>query len=263
MSRPAPRRHRAARLLALASGPSPTAERTVDVRPKPELFSSLLLTQRGRGVRYSHVYFSRFYEPGAQLAFAQPTTPSKPVRPHERSCPRSACLVIIPAWLVRNIADASTAQDRSGGHHPERTALPRSSRWSHSRDLRAALSVSRVVMSRDSRAGHRDTRAGHVLEICNQACVSQTSRACPVTHRHSSRGRGSMCDASASVESPAVGHAQPGLTASRPHGPSSGGGSTAGPGCRRHLRSPGAGLCSYFANQPQAEAPTWTTSNFF
>src|SRR5579864_6278030 len=81
MSRPAPRRHRAARLLALTSGPSPTAEETVDVRPKPELFSSLLLTQRGRGVRYSHVYFSRFYEPGARLAFARPTTPSKPVRP--------------------------------------------------------------------------------------------------------------------------------------------------------------------------------------
>src|ERR1017187_5816378 len=82
MSRPAPRRHRAARLLALASGPPPTAEEAVDVRPKPELFSSLLLTQRGRGVRYSHVYFSRFYEPGARLAFARPTTPSKPVRPH-------------------------------------------------------------------------------------------------------------------------------------------------------------------------------------
>lgn len=82
MSRPAPRRHRAARLLALTSGPSPAAEETVDVRPKPELFSSLLLTQRGREVRYSHVYFSRFYEPGARLAFARPTTPSKPVRPH-------------------------------------------------------------------------------------------------------------------------------------------------------------------------------------
>ena len=82
MSRPAPRRHRAARLLALTSGPPPTAEEAVDVRPKPELFSSLLLTQRGRGVRYSHVYFSRFYEPGARLAFARPTTPSKPVRPH-------------------------------------------------------------------------------------------------------------------------------------------------------------------------------------
>ena len=82
MSRPAPRRHRAARLLALTSGPAPTAEKPVDVRPKPELFSSLLLTQRGRGVRYSHVYFSRFYEPGARLAFARPTTPSKPVRPH-------------------------------------------------------------------------------------------------------------------------------------------------------------------------------------
>jgi len=36
----------------------------------------LLLTQRERGVRYSHVYFSRFYEPGARLAFARPTTPS-------------------------------------------------------------------------------------------------------------------------------------------------------------------------------------------
>src|SRR5580704_4719910 len=60
MSRPAPRRHQAARLLALTSGPPPTAEEAVDVRPKPELFSSLLLTQRGRGVRYSHVYFSRF-----------------------------------------------------------------------------------------------------------------------------------------------------------------------------------------------------------
>src|SRR5450432_4839215 len=47
MSRPAPRRHRAARLLALTSGPPPTAERAVDVRPKPELFSPLLLTQRG------------------------------------------------------------------------------------------------------------------------------------------------------------------------------------------------------------------------
>src|ERR1039457_1243302 len=81
MSRPAPRRHRAARLLALTSGPPPTAEEAGDVRPKPELFSSLLLTQRGRGVRYSHVYFSRFYEPGARLAFARPTTPSKPVRP--------------------------------------------------------------------------------------------------------------------------------------------------------------------------------------
>src|ERR1035437_8069222 len=81
MSRPAPRRPRAARLLALTSGPPPTAEEAVDVRPKPELFSSLLLTQRGRGVRYSHVYFSRFYEPGARLAFARPTTPSKPVRP--------------------------------------------------------------------------------------------------------------------------------------------------------------------------------------
>src|SRR5579863_8085772 len=90
MSRPAPRRHRAARLLALTSGPSPTAEKTVDVRPKPELFSSLLLTQRGRGVRYSHVYFSRFYEPGARLAFARPTTPSKPVRPRGRSYPRSS-----------------------------------------------------------------------------------------------------------------------------------------------------------------------------
>ena len=33
-------------------------------------------------MRYSHVYFSRFYEPGARLAFARPTTPSKPVRPH-------------------------------------------------------------------------------------------------------------------------------------------------------------------------------------
>src|SRR5579863_10476790 len=88
MSRPAPRRHRAARLLALTSGPSPTAEKTVDARPKPELFSSLLLTQRGRGVRYSHVYFSRFYEPGARLAFARPTTPSKPVRPHGNAAVR-------------------------------------------------------------------------------------------------------------------------------------------------------------------------------
>src|SRR5665213_19182 len=85
---PAPRRHRTARLLALTSGPPPTAERAVDVRPKPELFSSLLLTQRGRGVRYSHVYFSRFYEPGARLAFAQPTTPSKPVRPHGNAATR-------------------------------------------------------------------------------------------------------------------------------------------------------------------------------
>src|ERR1017187_6430431 len=96
MSRPAPRRHRAARLLALTSGPPPTAEEAVDVRPKPELFSSLLLTQRGRGVRYSHVYFSRFYEPGARLAFARPTTPSKPVRPHGTQLPRSACSTIIP-----------------------------------------------------------------------------------------------------------------------------------------------------------------------
>jgi len=82
LSRPAPRRHRAARLLALASDPTPAAEKPVDVRPKPELFSSLLLTQRGREVLYSHVYFSRFYEPGARLAFARPTTPSKPIRPH-------------------------------------------------------------------------------------------------------------------------------------------------------------------------------------
>src|SRR5579862_6588899 len=97
MSRPAPRRHRAARLLALTSGPSPTAEETVDVRPKPELFSSLLLTQRGRGVRYSHVYFSRFYEPGARLAFARPTTPSKPVRPHGNAAVRDQRAVrIIP-----------------------------------------------------------------------------------------------------------------------------------------------------------------------
>src|SRR5580704_18660237 len=88
MSRPAPRRHQAARLLALTSGPPPTAEEAVDVRPKPELFSSLLLTQRGRGVRYSHVYFSRFYEPGARLAFARPTTPSKPVRPHGNAAVR-------------------------------------------------------------------------------------------------------------------------------------------------------------------------------
>ena len=95
MSRPAPRRHRAARLLALTSGPPPTAEEAVDVRPKPELFSSLLLTQRGRGVRYSHVYFSRFYEPGARLAFARPTTPSKPIRPQGSSDPRSACTSMI------------------------------------------------------------------------------------------------------------------------------------------------------------------------
>src|SRR5580658_9714694 len=88
MSRPAPRRHRAARLLALTSGPTPTAEGPVDVRPKPELFSLLLLTQRERGVRYSHVYFSRFYEPGARLAFARPTTPSKPVRPHGNAAVR-------------------------------------------------------------------------------------------------------------------------------------------------------------------------------
>lgn len=88
MSRPAPRRHRAARLLALTSGPTPTAEEPVDVRPKPELFSLLLLTQRERGVRYSHVYFSRFYEPGARLAFARPTTPSKPVRPHGNAAVR-------------------------------------------------------------------------------------------------------------------------------------------------------------------------------
>ena len=100
-SRPAPRRHRAARLLALTSGPSPTAEKTVDVRPKPELFSSLLLTQRGREVRYSHVYFSRFYEPGARLAFARPTTPSKPIRPHGRSNPRSPCASMIPRDSIR------------------------------------------------------------------------------------------------------------------------------------------------------------------
>jgi hypothetical protein len=88
MSRPAPRRHRAARLLALTSGPTPAVEEPVDVRPKPELISSLLLTQRGREVRYSHVYFSRFYEPGARLAFARPTTPSKPVRPHGNAAVR-------------------------------------------------------------------------------------------------------------------------------------------------------------------------------
>jgi len=35
MSRPAPRRHRAARPLALTSGPAPATEKPVDVRPKP------------------------------------------------------------------------------------------------------------------------------------------------------------------------------------------------------------------------------------
>src|SRR5579859_1553288 len=101
MSRPAPRRHRAARLLALTSGPPPTAKEAVDVRPKPELFSSLLLTQRGRGVRYSHVYFSRFYEPGARLAFARPTTPSKPVRPHGTQL--SEISVLLQAYSVGSI----------------------------------------------------------------------------------------------------------------------------------------------------------------
>src|SRR5580658_7815370 len=103
MSRPAPRRHRAARLLALTSGPTLTAEGPVDVRPKPELFSSLLLTQRERGVRYSHVYFSRFYEPGARLAFARPTTPSKPVRPHGNAAVRDQrASLIIPRRMPPN-----------------------------------------------------------------------------------------------------------------------------------------------------------------
>src|SRR5580704_12688160 len=92
MSRPAPRRHQAARLLALTSGPPPTAEEAVDVRPKPELFSSLLLTQRGRGVRYSHVYFSRFYEP------VETSTP-----PWNAAVRDQRAALMVPRWLARRI----------------------------------------------------------------------------------------------------------------------------------------------------------------
>ena len=107
-----------ARLFALTSGPPPTAEEAVDVRPKPELFSSLLLTQRGRGVRYSHVYFSRFYEPGARLAFARPTTPSKPVRPRGTQLSEISVLydhTALTATTGSSVADQATF----GGHTSE------------------------------------------------------------------------------------------------------------------------------------------------
>ena len=52
---------------------------------KPELLLSLLLTQRGRAVHfYLHLFFSRFYEPGARPAVPRPTTQSKPNAPKER-----------------------------------------------------------------------------------------------------------------------------------------------------------------------------------
>jgi hypothetical protein len=55
-------------------------------------------------VRYSHVYFSRFYEPGARLAFARPTTPSKPVRP--RGTQLSEISVLNQAYNVMSMATA-------------------------------------------------------------------------------------------------------------------------------------------------------------
>jgi hypothetical protein len=49
-------------------------------------------------VRYSHVCFSRFYEPGARLAIARPTTPSKPNAPmSDRSGAGVRARVMIPS----------------------------------------------------------------------------------------------------------------------------------------------------------------------
>ena len=64
MSRPAPRRHRAARLLALTSGPTPTAEEPVDVRPKPELFRFCCLRSESEGCVIRTYIFPGFTSPG-------------------------------------------------------------------------------------------------------------------------------------------------------------------------------------------------------
>jgi len=67
-------------------------------------------------VRYSHVFLSRFYEPGARLAIARPTTPSKPIRPQEsaRVSLSASCLNMIPMQTPGQIWRAA------GGAGPER-----------------------------------------------------------------------------------------------------------------------------------------------
>jgi hypothetical protein len=64
MSRPAPRRHRAARLLVLTSGPTSTAEKPVDVRPKPELFRFCYLRSESEGCVIRTYIFPGFTSPG-------------------------------------------------------------------------------------------------------------------------------------------------------------------------------------------------------
>jgi hypothetical protein len=81
MSRPAPRRHRAARPLALASGPVPAVEGPVDVRPKPERFCYLRSERKRRGAVIRTCMVPGLYEPGARLAIPRSTTPSKPYAP--------------------------------------------------------------------------------------------------------------------------------------------------------------------------------------
>jgi hypothetical protein len=77
-SRPAPRRHRAARPLVLASGPAPTAEGTVDVRPKPELFCYLRSERKSRGAVIRTYGFPGFTSPG----LGSPSRDPRPRRNH-------------------------------------------------------------------------------------------------------------------------------------------------------------------------------------
>jgi hypothetical protein len=91
MSRPAPRRHRAARLLALTSGPPPTAEEAVDVRPKPELFRLCYLRSEGEGCVIRTYIFPGFTSPGLDSHSHDPRPRRNQYAPMERSCPRSAC----------------------------------------------------------------------------------------------------------------------------------------------------------------------------
>ncbi len=78
VSRPAPRRHRAARPLVLASGPSPAVEGAVDVRPRPELFRYLRSKRKSRSAVIRTCMVPGFTSPG----LGSPSRDPRPRRNH-------------------------------------------------------------------------------------------------------------------------------------------------------------------------------------
>jgi hypothetical protein len=109
MSRPAPRRHRAARLLVLTSGPLPAAGEAVDVRPEPELFRLYCLRSEGDRCVVRTYIFPGFTSPGLD-------SPSHDPRPRRIHTPpwapaggcRHCALLMVPVSRRRRTRPATT-----------------------------------------------------------------------------------------------------------------------------------------------------------